>query len=66
MHTNWNGFVPRKFRIILNNCLLDRRYRICSSYETICEKLEQIKTMLSRNSYPKGVLDKCIHEVFNR
>ena len=51
----------------LINCLLDRCYRICSSsYKIICDEFEQIKTTLSRNGYPKYVLDKCIRAFFNR
>ena len=50
----------------LINCLLDRCYRICSSYDIICDKFEQIKTMLSRNDYSKYVLDKCTREFFYR
>ena len=48
------------------NCLLDRCYKICSSYEIISDEFEQIKTMLSRNGYPKYVLDICMREFFNR
>ena len=43
LHTKWNSFVPRRFTINLINCLLDRCYRICSSYEIICDEFEQIK-----------------------
>ena len=45
----------------LINCLLDRCYKICSSFEIICDEFEQIKNMLSRY-----LLDKCMREVFNR
>ena len=66
LYTKWNSFVPRRFKINLINCLLDRCYKICSSYEIISDEFEQIKTMLSINGYPKYVLDKCIREFFNR
>ena len=62
----WNSFVFRRFKINLINCLLDRCYKICSSYEIISDEFEQIKTMLSRNGYPKYVLDKCIRELCDR
>ena len=55
LYTKWNSFVPRRFKINLFNCLLDRCYRICSSFETIYDEFEQIKTMLSKNGYPKFV-----------
>ena len=53
LYTKWNSFVPRRFKINLINCLLDRCYRICSSYKIICDEFKQTKTMLSRNGYPK-------------
>ena len=62
----WNSFVLHRFEMNLINCLLDRCYRICSSYKIICDEFDQIKTMLSRNGYPKHVLDKCILDFFNR
>ena len=66
LYTKWNSFVPRRFKFNLINCLLDRCYRISSSYEIISGEFEQIKTMLSRNGYPKCISDKCIREFFNR
>ena len=53
----------RRFKINLINCFLDRRQRICSSYQIISEEFEQIKTMMSRNAFPKYVLDKYICEI---
>ena len=66
LYTKWNSFVPRRFRMNLIDCLLDCCYRMCSSYEIICDEFKQIKTMLSRNGYFTYVLDKCIREFFNR
>ena len=66
LYTKWNSFAPRRFKINLINCLLDRCCRIYSSYEIICDEFEQIKTMLSRNGYPKYVFDKCRRKFFKR
>ena len=33
LYAKWNSFVPRRFKINLINCLLERCYRICSSYK---------------------------------
>jgi len=50
----------------LVNCLLDRCYKICSSYEIICEEVESMKHMFYRNGYPKYFINKCIRQFFNR
>ena len=44
----------------LINCLSDHCYNISSSHEITCDEFKLIKTMLSRNSYSKYVLDKGI------
>ena len=59
-------YIHGTVKIHLISCLLNRCYKICSSYEIISDEFEQIKTMLSINGYPKYVLDKCIREFFNR
>ena len=66
LYTKWSSFVPRTFKMNFINCLLDRCCMICSSYEIICDEFKQINSMLSRNGYPKYVLDKCICEFYNR
>ena len=50
-HWTWSSFVPRRFIHKLVHCLLDRAYKICSFYESICSEVD-IKVMLGRNGYP--------------
>ena len=46
--------------------MLDRAYKICSSYQSICSGVDNIKVMLGRNGYPTYFLDSCVRRLFNR
>ena len=35
LYSKWSSFVPPRYKYNLVNCLLDRAYKICSSYESI-------------------------------
>ena len=66
LYSKWSSFVPRRYKYNLVNCLLDRAYKICSSYESICSEVDNIKVMLGRNGYPAYFLDSCVRRFFNR
>ena len=65
LYSKWSSFAPRRYKYNLVNCLLDRAYKICSSYEGICSEVNNIKIMLGRNGYPTYFLDSCVR-FFNR
>ena len=66
LYSKWSSFVPRRYKYNLVNCLLDRAYKICSSYESVCSEVDNIKVMLGRNGYPAYFLDSCVRRFFNR
>ena len=66
LYSKWSSFVPRRYKYNLVNCLLDRAYKICSSYESIYSEVDNIKVMLGRNGYPAYFLDSCVRKFFNR
>ena len=65
-NSKWSSFVPRRYKHNSVNCLLDRAYKICSSYESICSKVDNIKVILGRNGHPAYFLDSCVRRFFNR
>ena len=58
--------ISRRYKFNLVNCLLDRAYKICNSYASICSEMDTIKGMLGRNGYPAYFLDVCVREFFDR
>ena len=58
-----------RFWSILQHALTkakDRAYKICSSYESSCSEVDNIKVMLGRNGYPAYFLGSCVRRFFNR
>ena len=58
--------MPLKYKINLVRNLLHRAYKICNSYSLIHEDFEIISTMLEKNGYPTGFLNKQIRIFFNK
>ena len=56
----WQSFVPLKYQINLVRNLLHRAYKICNSHSLIHEDFKIISTMLEKNGYPTGFLNKQI------
>ena len=46
--------------------LLDRAYKIASTYNVIHSEFMNIKCMLIRNGYPKAYIDRCIMKYLNK
>ena len=56
--------MPLKYKINLLRNLLHRAYKICNSYSLIHEDFKIISTMLEKNRYPTGFLNKQIRFCF--
>ena len=52
LYMKWSSLCPTKFKRNLLKCLLDRAYRISSSYKAIHLEFNSITDMLLRNGYP--------------
>ena len=66
LYSKWSSFVPRRYKYNLVNCVLDRAYKISSSYESICSEADSIVVMLGRNGYPAYFLDSCVRSFYRK
>ena len=57
--TNYHSFVFKRYKTGLVYTLFYRCFRICSSWEKVVSEIERLKTILSKNKYPKHILDRC-------
>ena len=57
LFTNFENFIPLSFKRGLINCLLNRYFRICSSYDIF--HTEVLKKSFLRNSYPLAFFENC-------
>ena len=65
LYLKWNSFVPYRYKRNFVNSLLQRAYKIGSSYKLIHSDFMRIKEMLAKNGYPRTFVDNCIRGFLN-
>ena len=66
LYTKWDSFTPRKYKINLIRTLSFRCLKICSDEHFLRTSLNELKSHLSRNGYPPGILNYHTSDVVNR
>ena len=64
--TNFKSFVPFDYKKRLVNTLLDRIFKINSSWVGFDIDVESLKSSLLRNLYPSRLIDKCVKDFLNK
>ena len=64
--TNFKSFVPFEYKKRLVNTLLDRTFKINSTWSGFDFDVESLKSSLLRNLYPARFIDKCIRNFLNK
>ena len=65
LYLKWTSFVPYRYKHNLVKSLLQRAYKIGSSYKLIHSDFMRIKDMLAKNGYPRTLVDNCIRGFLN-
>lgn len=60
--TNFTSFTPFKYKVGLIRTLLDRAFKINSTYTSLHTNFSKIKGILQKNSFPTYLVDKHIKE----
>ena len=63
--TNFNSFIPLKYKIGLIKAILDRTFRISSSWQLFDIELRRLSYTLNRNFYPSWLIDKVVRTYLN-
>ena len=66
LNTKWDSFTPRKYKINFIRTLTYRCLRICSSPSLLQSSLDDLKNLLSRNGYPRGIITYNMNDVKTR
>lgn len=66
VYCNYESYLPSEYKVGLVSTLLFRIYHICSSMKNVHCEIENLKSILSKNLYPKSIVDQCISKFFNR
>ena len=60
VYTNAQSFMPETYKRGLISTLLYRAYMVSSSYLSLHEEIDKLKTIFSKNGYQKKFIDRCI------
>ena len=63
---NFKSFTPFQYKTRLIQTLLDRTYKICSSWVNFDKETRILSKNLLRNMYPKRLLEKCIKKYLDK
>lgn len=63
---NFKSFTPFQYKTRLIQTLLDRTYKICSSWVIFDKETRILSKNLLRNIYPKRLLEKCIKKYLDK
>lgn len=60
LFTNFHSFIPLTYKKGLISTLLNRYFKICSSFENFHVEIEKFRKIFNRNGYPTQLYDKCV------
>ena len=64
--TNFESFIPDIHKRGLIESLLNRSFRLCSSYENFHQEVETLKSTFKHNNYPQNFENQCIKKFLNK
>ena len=59
--TNFYSFCYKKFKLNSVNTLIFRAYEICSTFQSLHDEFQFLRSYLIDNKFPNGIIDKYIH-----
>ena len=62
----YSSFVPCSFKHNLIGCLVDRCYKICSSYSYFHLELQKLRKYFSGNNFPQFLFDKSVSNYLDK
>ena len=66
VYTNFKSFIPKTYKIGLIKSLLSPCFSLCSDFIKFHHEIDQLKSILYKNSYPRDLVDKCIKEFLDK
>ena len=66
VYAHFNRFIPETYKTGLIESLLFRCFNLCSDFVKFYHKINILKSILCKNSYPRDFFDKCIKTFLDR
>ena len=64
--THYRSYVPFRFKLNMINTLLDRAYKICSTWETVVDEFQKLSDMLNKNGYNKDFVSNYVGKFLDK
>ena len=61
----YNSATPSIYKFNLINCLIDRAYKINSTYKNLCTEFQYLRKFFSQNGYKLDMINECISKKLN-
>ncbi len=66
LYTDFSSLAPDKYKKNLISVLLYRAFHICSTYKTFHDEIIRIKEILSKNKFPRALVDRIIKSFLDK
>ena len=64
VYTNFQSFLPLRYKTNILTCLLFRAFSICSDIKLFHLEVTKLKEIFRQNGYPKSFIDMCVQTYF--
>ena len=64
--TNFDSFIPDTYKIGMIYTLVNRCFRICSSWSMFHQQFILLREIFQKNGYPENFIDRCFKLFLNR
>ena len=65
VYSNYHSLIPSEYKLSLVTTLLYRSFALVSDYMRLDEEIKNLKSILKKNRYPEGLIDKVIYRFLN-
>ena len=66
VNTHFDSFLPDTYKIGMIYTLINRCFRICSSWSMFHQQLIFLREIIQKNGYPENFIDRCFKLFLNR
>ena len=66
VHTHCDSFIPDIYKIVMIYTLVNRCFRICSSWSMFHQQLILVREIFQKSGYPESFIDRCFKLLLNR
>ena len=66
LYMQWDSYLPKVYKRGLVIGLVNKAWRICSSFAGFHQELTFLQSVLAANGYPRSFVDNCVKQVLDK